>query len=187
MNEDRDHRVMDRTGNVLSIYLGGELKTQWLKFCEVRGTSSSEAMRSVVRKLTSRPVEPQTFQVLHEQPDCERRRIEIRLTASEYACLEKVARLSGNSPNSWLVNMARANLARAPQLGSYELQVLGKSNSNLLAIGRNLNQIARWMNGNQGSAPPEIERIDGIYRHIVSHTEEVTAVMRANLDRWILK
>jgi len=187
MNEEKDNQVATPTSGVLSIYLGQELKAQWLKFCAVNQTSSSEAMRNVVRKLTSKPVDAPSFQAVHEQPDTERRRVEIRLTASEYSSVEKLANLAGNSPNSWLVNLVRARLTRMPQLGFHELQALGKSNSNLLAIGRNLNQIARWMNGNQGSAPLELEQIDGLYRHIVAHTESVTTVMRANLDRWTLK
>jgi hypothetical protein len=43
------------------------------------------------------------------------------------------------------------------------------------------------MNANRGSAPPELEYIERLYRHIVRHTDEVAKIMRANLDRWTLK
>lgn len=176
------------TGDVLSVYLGAEMKGQWLTFCAANNTTSSEAMRNVVRKLTTRVAhEPRTFQIGHEKPDLGRRRVELRLTATEFSGIEEFARQIGNSPNAWIVNLIRANLTRMPQLGLHELQALGKSNSQLLAIGRNLNQIARWMNANRGSAPPELERIEQLYRFIVTHTEEVTAIMRSNIDRWTLK
>lgn len=176
------------TGNVLSVYLGAEMKAQWLTFCAANNTTSSEAMRAVVRKLTNSATnECRTFQIDHERPDLGRRRVELRLTATEFASIDELARRVGNSPNAWIINLIRANLTRTPQLGLHELQTLGKSNSQLLAIGRNLNQIARWMNANKGSAPPEIERIEHLYRFIVAHTEEVATIMRSNIDRWTLK
>jgi len=176
------------TGNVLSVYLGAEMKAQWLKFCAANSTTSSEAMRAVIRKVTNRGAnEWRKFQIEHENPDHERRRVELRLTATEFAGIGELARQVGNSPNAWIVNLIRANLTRTPQLGLHELQALGKSNSQLLAVGRNLNQIARWMNANKGSAPPEIECIEQLYRFIVTHTEEVAAIMRSNIDRWTLK
>lgn len=62
------------TGDVLSVYLGAEMKGQWLTFCAANNTTSSEAMRNVVRKLTNRVAhEPRTFQIGLEQPDLGRR------------------------------------------------------------------------------------------------------------------
>ncbi|MGZ5199205.1 MAG: hypothetical protein ACXWC4_05485 [Telluria sp.] len=174
-------------GKVLSIYLGDDLKEKWLAFCTANGTTSSEAMRGVVRKLTTRMPEQRVFEAVHEQPDTRRKRLELRLTESEFACARRLAEASGSSPNTWAINLIRANLSRTPQLGFHELQALGKSNSNLLAIGRNLNQIARWMNANRGSAPPDLAYIERLYKHIVGHTDEVATIMRANLDRWTLK
>lgn len=173
---------------VLSVYLGANLKRKWQAVCTARGIASSTAMRQVVVKLTSNVGgSPMDFQTVEERPDPDRRRVELRLTKSEYSCIEQVAAASGMSPNAWIINLIRANIAHSPQFGMLELQALGKSNSRLLAIGRNLNQIARWMNSNHGSAPPDPERIEELYRHIVTHTESVTKIMRANLDRWLLK
>jgi hypothetical protein len=179
--------MSDNFGNVLSIYLGSDLKAKWLAFCAANGTTSSEAMRGVVRKLTGRAHEPILFKAVHEAPDRYKKRLELRLTESEFECVRRLATDAGNSPNTWVINLVRANLTRTPQLNFNELQTLGKSNSNLLAIGRNLNQIARWMNANMGSAPPELAYIERLYKHVVAHTEEVTTIMRSNLDRWTLK
>lgn len=179
--------MSDKSGNVISIYLGSDLKAKWLAFCATNDTTSSEAMRSVVRKLTGLAPEPAVFKAVHEAPDRCKKRLELRLTESEFECVRRLAEGSGNSPNTWIINLVRANLTRTPQLNFNELQTLGKSNSNLLAIGRNLNQIARWMNANMGSTPPELVYIERLYKHLVAHTEEVTKIMRSNLDRWTLK
>jgi predicted DNA binding CopG/RHH family protein len=176
-----------KSDNVLSIYLGADLKAKWLAFCSTNCTTSSKAMQDVVRKLTGRAPELVLFKAVHEAPDKCKKRLELRLTESELECVRQLAARAGNSPNTWVINLVRANLTRTPQLNFNELQTLGKSNSNLLAIGRNLNQIARWMNANMGSAPPELAYIDRLYKHVVTHTEEVTKIMRSNLDRWTLK
>lgn len=170
---------------ILSVNLGHDLKQQWCLYCANHGVTPSAAIRQVVRKLISKD-QPQVrhFDVQSEQPDLLRRRVELRLTESEYTAIGLLARASESSPNTWIVNLIRANLTRSAQLGMIELHALGKSNSELLAIGRNINQIARWMNANNGSAPPEQARIDAIYKLIVEHTKSVSEVMRANIDRW---
>lgn len=177
-----------RPGKVLSVYLGEDLKREWTAFCAANNTTSSEAMRRVVQKLTRR--DAPTVVPLHavrEMPDTTRRRIELRLSASELAGVEKRASLTYDSPNNWIVNLVRANLTQSPQLGGAELHRLGASNSQLLAIGRNLNQIARSMNANRSQAVFELRRIDEVYKFILAHTSEVASVMRANLDRWVVE
>jgi hypothetical protein len=173
---------------ILSVHLGADLKKDWKAYCRANQTTPSDAIRQVVRKLLSKtPTAAQSFEVQHEQPDTSRRRTELRLTHSEHAAIEQIAAQLQVSENVWIINLIRANLTRSAQFGMAELQVLGESNSQLLAIGRNLNQIARWMNANQGSAPPEKERIVAIYQMILKHTDQVTQVMRANIDRWVIK
>lgn len=178
---------MSKSG-ILSVHLGLVLKERWSGYCKERRVSSSAAMRQVVIKLTSSAANSSsTSSVISEQPDRTRRRVELRLTGSEFEAIAQRAEFSGLSENAWIVNLIRANLTKTPQLGFYELQTLGESNTRLQAIGRNLNQIARWMNGNRGSAALELERIEQLYRLITVHTEQVTAAMRANIDRWALK
>jgi len=175
-------------GKILSVHLGSELKQRWTDYCLEQKVKPSNAVRQVIWKLLSSKMPPaEGYEVIQEAPDIERRRVEIRLAISEYACIEELAARAGCSPNVWLVNLVRAHLTRTPQFGIRELQTLGESNLQLMAIGRNLNQIARWMNGNQGSAPPEVERIDELYRLITEHTGKVSRAIRANIDRWSIK
>lgn len=179
---------MSNDNGILSVYLGTSLKEQWCNHCARQGVRPTTAVRQVVQKLVSKSVSPFPQKLMeHETPDPIRRRLELRLTGSEYSAICERAERLVVSPNIWTVDLIRANLTGSAQLGFAELEQLGRSNSNLLAIGRNLNQIARWMNSNKGSAAPELERIEKLYRLIVLHTEGVTAIMRANIDRWVLK
>lgn len=125
---------------------------------------------------------------LQEHADVTRRRLEIRLTTSEYQSIQKFAEQQRMSSNQWIINLIRANLVARPQFGMEELRVLGESNSRLLALGRNLNQIARQLNTNPGTRVRlKTEQIENLSRHVATHTAQVTSVMRANIDRWTVK
>jgi hypothetical protein len=72
-----------------------------------------------------------------------------------------------------------------PQLGQQELEGLARSNLHLLAIGRNLNQLARA--ANQGAPSERHGRADGIEAvraTVTEHTALVARVMAANVARW---
>lgn len=176
---------------MLSVRLGKELKQLWVDHCIRYGTTPSRGIRQVIGHLMAKsdqaaPVGKPTE--LQEHADLTRRRLEIRLTTSEYLCIQEFARQQGMSSNQWVINLIRANLVARPQLGMEELRVLGESNSRLLALGRNLNQIARQINTNPGVHERfKTEQIENLSRHIATHTAQVTGVMRANIDRWTVK
>lgn len=66
-----------------------------------------------------------------------------------------------------------------------EIDALGESNYQLLALGRNLNQIARRLNeGHYG--PITVNRIETLSRPIEKHTEVVSDAIRASLERWCI-
>ena len=80
--------------------------------------------------------------------------------------------------------MLRAQITAKPQLGERELTVLAESNTQLAAIGRNLNQIARALNGRETIEPYRFKILQTLKVEVDEHLDTVTAVMRANLDRW---
>jgi hypothetical protein len=64
-----------------------------------------------------------------------------------------------------------------------EIEALGESNYQLLAIGRNLNQVAKAMNeGRRDSAI--LESIQSLRQLIDAHTEKVSNAIRASVERW---
>ncbi|KGD90494.1 hypothetical protein JL37_21390 [Achromobacter sp. RTa] len=173
----------------LSVRLDSDLKRRWQVFCVRQGSTPSDALRQVIVRLlngstTAGSPTPST----HEHPDTSRRRLELRLTETEYARIEALALQQGMSANRWVIHLIRANLSGEPQFGMTELRTLGESNSRLLAIGRNLNQIARHMNAGRAlETVVTAERIDTLTRHIKTHTARVADIMRANIDRWRLE
>jgi hypothetical protein len=73
-------------------------------------------------------------------------RVELRLTKGESAAANAIARHEGFSLTRWIVALINARLYATPQLGQRELETLAQSNMQMLAIGRNLNQLARAAN-----------------------------------------
>lgn len=173
----------------LSVRLDSDLKRRWQVFCVRQGSTPSDALRQViVRLLNGSTTAGSPTPSAHEQPDISRRRMEVRLTETEYARIEALALQQGMSANRWVIHLIRANLSGEPQFGMTELRTLGESNSRLLAIGRNLNQIARHMNAGRAlETVVTAERIDTLTRHIKTHTARVADIMRANIDRWRLE
>lgn len=173
----------------LSVRLDSDLKRRWQVFCLRQGSTPSDALRQViVRLLNGSTTASSPTPSMHEQPDISRRRMEVRLTETEYTRIEALALQQGMSANRWVIHLIRANLSGEPQFGMTELRTLGESNSRLLAIGRNLNQIARHMNAGRAlETVVTAERIDTLTRHIKTHTARVADIMRANIDRWRLE
>lgn len=173
----------------LSVRLDSDLKRRWQVFCLRQGSTPSDALRQViVRLLNGSTTAGSPTPSMHEQPDISRRRMEVRLTETEYTRIEALALQQGMSANRWVIHLIRANLSGEPQFGMTELRTLGESNSRLLAIGRNLNQIARHMNAGRAlETVVTAERIDTLTSHIKTHTARVADIMRANIDRWRLE
>jgi len=67
-----------------------------------------------------------------------------------------------------------------------EVEMLGESNYQLLAIGRNLNQVAKRLNEGR-LEPVTVEAIDRLRTRIDKHIDIVSSAIRASLERWIIE
>lgn len=118
--------------------------------------------------------------------DPRRVRVEIRLSESEHAAVAALALEEGFSVQTWLIALMRARLVGGAQLGETELVELAKSNYELRAIGRNLNQVAKALNagGVEQHHEPRLSLLQGIKERIDAHVSSVSAVLEGNLQRW---
>lgn len=172
--------------STLCVRMPTALKEQFTDYCRKKGQTPSTAIRMIALHLLNRPKEDATAaNIAHNEPDLGRRRIEIRLSHSELELLQSIAIDHGSSPNKWICDLVRAHLSRQPQLGLKELMVVGESNRNLRALGRNLNQIARQAH-REGLPASTYQRIGATYQLIDKHTKEVHQVIQSNLKRWRL-
>jgi hypothetical protein len=169
----------------------GPLKAPWLAYCAANLVTPSQALRQIVRKLSgqnppqpTRP--PSTIDPQNQPKDREpRKRLTLRLTESEYTRVDDHAKTDGFSIPLWIVALIRSRLTGVQPLGQKEQELLGESNYQLLAIGRNLNQIAKALNTDARDLRPyRVDLIEQLEPQIKAHIGRVSALLAANAERW---
>jgi hypothetical protein len=81
--------------------------------------------------------------------------------------------------------LIRARLTGTAQYGQRELELLDRSNMRLLAIGRNLNQVAKALNASPADySLYRVELIEDLQKTIKEHTRTVSDAIAANVNRW---
>lgn len=164
-----------------------KLKEPWLAWCKSKKLSPSEAMRLVIAKLLTTVEEPKLAFVEEATEKPSIRKV-IGLTNSENLHVEEIAKREGYSANKWIVALIRTRLTKSPAFGQHELEVLSKSNGQLLAIGRNLNQIARALNtDDKARLLYRVDMIEALSDEIKNHTGQVSKIIAANMHRWEIK
>ncbi|AMS18913.1 mobilization protein [Pseudomonas synxantha] len=175
-----------KSAQYLDVYLGA-LKEPWTDYCKALGKKPGAAIKEAIEqqlaKASANP-QPKTHHQADEAPPVEPKvRFEILLTESEKRAIRERSNIERCSMRRWIVDACRAGLTHEPQFGMSEIDALGESNYQLLAIGRNLNQIARKLN--EGSPSPiHAELIEGVREIIDTHTHDVSKAIRASLERW---
>lgn len=168
----------------------GPLKEQWFAFCQERQVNPTEAIKHAMRRLIQAGNAP--TKIYEVQPVIERKsRIEIQLTESERKGAEQRAKDEGfKNANLWIAATVRVALTKSPQFGQKELDALQASNSQLLAIGRNLNQIAKRMNAAKDDlvvTEDDVKMVDDLAQAVRRHVKKVGDALRASIYRWGIK
>jgi hypothetical protein len=160
----------------------GPYKQPWLDYCLRHGVKPNDAFRRIVAKLIAGGGDT------NARPDnggSGKVRREIRLTPQEVTLASAIAYREGYSLSRWLTAVVLVRLGAGHQLGQHELETLGRSNLLLLAIGRNLNQIARAANvAATGSLRMPDQRIAELRAQIAEHVNIVSLVLARNMERW---
>ena len=173
-----------KSAQYLDVYLGG-LKEPWAEYCKALGKKPGAAIKEAIEQLLEQArKEPRPYKQMQEAPAAEPKvRFEILLTESEKRAIRERSDIERCSMRRWIVDACRAGLTREPQFGMREIEALGGSNYQLLAVGRNLNQMARRLNEGKYE-PVTVERIAALSKRIDLHTELVSNAIRASLERW---
>ncbi|MBK9948249.1 MAG: plasmid mobilization relaxosome protein MobC [Nitrospira sp.] len=167
----------------------GELKAPWQAWCQDHRITPSQALRNAIRQAmdgTTTQAPPRIR--VSSRRERATARMELNLTSSELAALKKMAGHEGYLPTKWVVAMIRTKLTGQPHVGQPELERLTRSNQQLLALGRNLNQIAKVLNTSpQNRTAFRVEVITELSRVIRAHTDKVSDVLRGTVERWQLQ
>lgn len=179
---------MEKPSRAMNIHLG-ELKKPWIEYCSSVGKKPGAALREAIEKQLAelQGGRPKTvFKPVEEVQHKAKKRFEIMLTDSERDALATRANEENCSGRQFVIDALRAALTHEPQLSMKEIEILGESNFQLLAVGRNLNQIARRLNEGKYE-PVTVERIAELRKIIDAHVQKASDSIRANIERWSLR
>lgn len=168
----------------------GDLKAPWVEWCAEQQLTPSAALRQLLRQRLQRAPRPRStpHRIVPRRGERPTRQVAFRLTPSEYAAVAARAKAEGYRPTHWLIALIRVQLTRHPSLSEPEQQAVAHSTKQLLALGRNLNQIARALNKAPAQqAAVRLAMLTDLSTRIRTHVDQITALTRASLERWELR
>lgn len=180
----------------LNIRLSDDLHHQLMAQCKARDAVASVVVRSLIESaltgaqvipLHTPAVEPVSQVNPHAKGGglvC----VTVKLTESEHESIRLRKRLHGCTKSAWIVRTIRAALTRAPVLDEDATEAVKASNYQLLAIGKNINQIARRLNEKQDSQAKaiEVKQLEAIRADIDAHVSTVNTLIAAATGRGAL-
>ncbi|MES1950119.1 putative mobilization protein [Salinisphaera sp. S4-8] len=143
-------------------------------YADAHGVSAAAVLKAIIDRLPATPddgSEPRRPGPTHSQ-------VKIRLTKPELDALDTQVQASGfESRTSWLTRIAIQALGRAPAITRAEVTELRRSRSELAAIGRNLNQIARALNIDSTNERPSDALITKTLELVDAHDNAIAALI----------
>jgi predicted nucleic acid-binding Zn-ribbon protein len=176
--------------NHIGVYLGKDLKAQWLAYCKARNLKAGAVLKdSIIEQIKAAELgDNDIYKSKIDKPDQGTKiRKEVRLTPSEWAAIEQRAKAEGSSVQHWMNCTVRASITQEPQFTNATIESLNKSSYELMAIGRNLNQIAKQMNQQFENASPTYNEIETLKKIIKEHMYQVSVLVSASAQRWKIK
>lgn len=115
-------------------------------------------------------------------------KLSLRLSAKLKGELTYRAKGQGMTPSAYWIALARAHVSQEAFFTERELDVLRKSNNELTAIGRNINQIARALNTSLDSAHmARAKELEDVAAVVKNNRDYVRGLIRTNLASWGIK
>lgn len=166
---------------VIKTLVSEEEKDHWISFCKSQNLTTSAALRLMMKRVSGEQKKESDSRLGLSKS----KRISFELTDLDFNNLTERAELEGFSSRPACVkNLLYIWLDQKPVVNDKEILALDKSSRELMAIGRNLNQIAHQLNIDfRDSNKLTIELLNSLLNRIDLHTEDVSAVINRSLNR----
>jgi hypothetical protein len=161
-----------------------ETKARVRQLAERDGVTESALVRQlldVVLRAAHLEATPQICEPVKVNRDA---RLSVRLEPEDWRLLRERAKARGMASATYLSYLARSHLRDASPLPKAEYTLLRQAVDQLASVGRNLNQIARAMNGNERSASPGRAEVDVMLKVSKGLRDHVRALLEANHRSW---
>ncbi len=165
----------------------GDMKAPFKTWCEGRGMTPSDAVRRVLSEVMKSNPQGEGAALIrqsHAVRGEKRKRFEVSVSAQDYADLADIARREQTTVARLFRSLVRLLTTGFTPLSGEEVKALTESNRAMIALGRNVNQIARRINERLDKDDLTLAQIDFVAKEVASHRELVRALLDANERRW---
>jgi hypothetical protein len=115
----------------------------------------------------------------------EKTRLTVRLPAYVRHAAAERARTQGFRVSAWISSLVQSHVASTPVLTETELLAVELTNRELGAIGRNINQIARALNGAHFQTERvRLDRLAELSEKVDATREAIRSLVRASRNAW---
>lgn len=168
------------SGQDFSLKLENDLADKIYNLAKHKGLDPSDLIKQMIEeKLTEMEKANDPLDVFEKTS-----RKELRLKPSLMKIINDQALKLGMKPNQYIISVLTAHTTKDEYFfGTEEAHKLGDSNSQLLAIGRNLNQMTKTMNQGIYEAYDR-EFVGRVHEFIKAHVHQVYKVLVRNKKRW---
>ncbi len=173
---------MTRT-DIIGARVTPEVKARFRALAEHEQLSESALLTKVIEVVLLRPTDASAAVNMSQRRPLSRR-FSVRVTPDDLVLLDARARGRGMRAATYASVLVRAHLHSLAPLPKGELLALKRSVSELGAIGRNLNQIARSANQGDRVAGPAREELRTMIKVCEGLRDHVKALIRANVTSW---
>lgn len=168
----------------------GRLQTQFEERCKSENLTPSELLRkALIYYLNSEQIieKKQSFSVENKYDFGEKKKVVITFNESEFSALEELRKFAYKPTyQAVIIAIFRAYISEEPYLNEQEILLLKDANTQLLAIGRNLNQIARKINSGEFKTELDSQYLEQLIRACQNHENYFRGLInRATLRRKI--
>jgi len=168
------------SGQDFSLHLENDLAEKIYSLAQAEKQDPNELIADLLReRIAEREKVKDTIDVFEKTT-----RKELRIKPSLKKKIDERAALSKMKPNQYILSVLTANVTKdAHFFGQEEALLLGRSNGELLALGRNLNQMAKAMNQGVYEAYDR-DFVGRIHELIRAHVHHVYKLLVQNQKRW---
>jgi predicted DNA binding CopG/RHH family protein len=155
-----------------------DVKATFRDEAKKRNMTEAALLRSLIIGLSENQPQKVTFEV-----ETEIHRFTLRLPKILFSSAKIKAEKKGMTLTKWIESLIQVAITRNTVLSESEFSILRESNRNLLAIGRNLNQIAKSINANLKFAI-ENQLLEELLKIIKENSNAIHSSLKASHNAW---
>lgn len=160
------------------VTLTPELKAKLTAEAKKKGMSEANLLRSLIVELSETPPQKVTLET-----ETKTHRFTLRLPKILFNSAKIKADKKGMTVTKWIESLIKVAITKSPVLSEDELLVLRESNRNLLAIGRNINQITKAINA-MIQFSIEKKMLEELDKKIDENSKMICSFIKASHNTW---